>query len=236
MLGIFEDMLGRPLLTRSASGPGSAGPSSRTLKTDVSAAEVRGRDRVAAPLRVADLLPAPLRLKSDEDPSWELSWSEDFEGPSLNRSLWNVRANQSHCCPPELELYMPEAVTQHDGYLELRTWRQTRTGSDKAVYNFTSGWVDTKGRFAQERGRFEANCSLPPRNATGVWPAFWLMPDSSQCWPTGGCAAPHPTPPRPPSRCTHNGALSFLAVSTQLPAPQTHVCAGMSLSQRGRYL
>eukprot|EP00948_MAST-09A_sp_MAST-9A-sp1_P003621 g3621.t1 len=35
-------------------------------------------------------------------------------------------------------------------------------------------------------GRFEANCSLPSREASGIWPAFWLMPQNGQCWPTGG--------------------------------------------------
>ena len=30
----------------------------------------------------------------------------------------------------------------------------------------------------------EANCSLPSRNASGIWPAFWLLP-STLCWPTG---------------------------------------------------
>jgi beta-glucanase (GH16 family) len=35
-------------------------------------------------------------------------------------------------------------------------------------------------------GRFAANCSLPTRKATGIWPAFWTLPQSDECWPTGG--------------------------------------------------
>lgn len=54
------------------------------------------------------------------------------------------------------------------------------------IFNFTSGWVDTSLKFAQYQGLFEANISMPTRSARGVWPAFWLMPEGSQCWPTGG--------------------------------------------------
>eukprot|EP01105_Mastigella_eilhardi_P015918 TRINITY_DN3646_c0_g1_i2.p1 TRINITY_DN3646_c0_g1~~TRINITY_DN3646_c0_g1_i2.p1 ORF type:complete len:173 (-),score=31.96 TRINITY_DN3646_c0_g1_i2:38-556(-) len=42
------------------------------------------------------------------------------------------------------------------------------------------------GSFSLLYGRFEANVSLPTRQARGVWPAFWLMPASGVCWPTGG--------------------------------------------------
>lgn len=42
---------------------------------------------------------------------WQLVWSDEFNAPDLNLSVWNVRTNQSHCCGPfggsgELELYV----------------------------------------------------------------------------------------------------------------------------------
>ena len=27
---------------------------------------------------------------------------------------------------------------------------------------------------------------LPPQNASGIWPAFWSLPASTECWPVGG--------------------------------------------------
>ena len=54
------------------------------------------------------------------------------------------------------------------------------------IFHFTSGWVDTQHKLSQKYGRFEANCSLPPKNVTGIWPAFWLLPEHKHCWPTGG--------------------------------------------------
>lgn len=124
-------------------------------------------------------------------PGWRLTFADEFDGISLNTSLWRVRSNESHCCGPfggngELQLYLPDEVSVSGGALHLRTRRRGATDPSGRRWNFTSGWIDTKGRWAQKYGRFETNASLPPRAATGVWPAFWLMPDSEQCWPTGG--------------------------------------------------
>jgi beta-glucanase (GH16 family) len=54
------------------------------------------------------------------------------------------------------------------------------------LFHFTSGWLDTQAAAAFQYGRFEVSAKLPAQSATGVWPAHWLMPQSDQCWPTGG--------------------------------------------------
>ena len=157
---------------------------------------------------------------------WVLTWSEEFDGATLNASKWNVRTNKSHCCGPfggggELQLYLPDQVSVGGGLLSIRTQARSAVDPTGQLWNYTSGWIDTKPSaaaaassgnavstetgegdpqqvavsgahgsphgFAQKYGRFEANCSLPTRQAAGVWPAFWLMPaDPKQCWPTGG--------------------------------------------------
>lgn len=122
---------------------------------------------------------------------WTLAWSDDFEGEALDVDAWNVKVNESHCCgifkkQGELELYLPEEVFLRDGKLVLRTRQRPAVDPKGQTWNYTSGWVDTKSRFSQRLGRFEANCSMPSSRATGVWPAFWLLPDADVCWPTGG--------------------------------------------------
>ena len=78
------------------------------------------------------------------------------------------------------------------GNLVLRTRRRSMTVPHGQQYNFTSGWVDTEGRWFQQFGRFEVNASLPAPESTGVWPAHWLMPNPATatpkdvCWPVGG--------------------------------------------------
>ena len=127
--------------------------------------------------------------------AWDLTWEDDFEGTVLNTSNWGVRSNRSHCCQfgkQELQLYLPDEVFVAGGLLHIRTRRRTAIGPAAQgpprdiVYNYTSAWIETKGKFAQKYGRWEANCSLPPSSARGAWPAFWLMPEAAPCWPTGG--------------------------------------------------
>jgi beta-glucanase (GH16 family) len=121
--------------------------------------------------------------------AWSLTFSDDFDGPALNLSTWNVRRNESHCCPQELELYEASNAYVEDGALVLATLRADppAVGPGGALFNYTSAWVDTRGSFAQQYGLFEASMSLTDQNATGSWPAFWTLPaNQSLCWPTGG--------------------------------------------------
>ena len=53
------------------------------------------------------------------------------------------------------------------------------------TYNMTSGWLDTQHKVNQTKGRFEASIMMPNPNATGAWPAWWLLPEG-ECWPVSG--------------------------------------------------
>ena len=125
------------------------------------------------------LVPFGLRAAPPPPVTWQLTWEEAFEGDSLNASRWTAKANESHCCPRELELYVPGAAAVADGVLAVTTRHEPLVGPD-GLYNYSSGWIDTKGKFSQRHGRWEANASLPSR-VRGAWPAFWLMPDDDSC-------------------------------------------------------
>ena len=87
-------------------------------------------------------------------------------------------------------IYLLTVMQSFTGMLHIQTKFNPTLGRSSLggtkVFNYTSGWIDTKNHFSQMYGRFSANCSLPPHAATGIWPAFWLLPQSDQCWPTGG--------------------------------------------------
>ncbi|EGD76560.1 hypothetical protein PTSG_07675 [Salpingoeca rosetta] len=123
--------------------------------------------------------------------NWTLTLEDNFS-EGLNTSRWEVRQNQTHCEPCEPQLYLSKNVYVANGSLVLKTDRERVVGPGGQVFNFTSGWVDTKERWYQRFGRFEINASLPDRRSTGIWPAFWLMPNPSTaspvdvCWPVGG--------------------------------------------------
>ena len=131
-----------------------------------------------------------------EGSQWDTSWVEVFSGDRLNATRWNVRNNESHCCPVELQLYTADSVAVGGGDLTLTTaWNPTvgpipDGGGRKQVYNYTSGWVDTKGRVALGYGLFEVTASLPGNNVSGIWPAHWLMPEPSACTAADGCCWP----------------------------------------------
>jgi beta-glucanase (GH16 family) len=119
--------------------------------------------------------------------AWSATFWDDFDGPALNASAWRVRANESHCEPCELQLYVPGAVAVAGGALVVTTARAHAFGPGGAVFNFTSGWVDTGASFAQLRGLWEARAALPAPASTGTWPAFWTLPaNQTVCWPTEG--------------------------------------------------
>ena len=80
---------------------------------------------------------------------------DNFDGASLNTSLWNIKVNQSHCCQlgkEELQLYVSDEVFVKNGWLNLRT-RYSEAGvrgPGGKRFNFTSGWIDSKLKFSQK--------------------------------------------------------------------------------------
>jgi beta-glucanase (GH16 family) len=69
----------------------------------------------------------------------------------------------------------------HDGVLSIVASR-TPSELKPALFNneYTSGILTTQGSFSQKYGYFEIRAKIPV--GTGVWPAFWLLPDDGG-WP-----------------------------------------------------
>ena len=106
--------------------------------------------------------------QTNQQDSWKLVWQDEFNGSRLDTSKWNVliRENSKH---GELQYYVPDEVSVGNGVL--------RIGSHVRKYGsreFTSGRLDTKGKYAPVYGRFEIRAKLPL--GKGIWPAHWLYP------------------------------------------------------------
>lgn len=54
--------------------------------------------------------PVPQQQQQQQQ-SLRLTLFEDFTGSTLNTTRWNVRNNESHCCPAEPELYLADEVS-----------------------------------------------------------------------------------------------------------------------------
>lgn len=108
------------------------------------------------------------------EPEWVLVWSDEFDGPQLDSRRWRIE-DASLDKNNELQNYAPDEAYVEDGCLVLRSRRRARGGRQ-----YTSGAVDTRGRFAQAFGRFEIRAKLPP--GIGLWPAIWMLP-ADGTWP-----------------------------------------------------
>ena len=108
--------------------------------------------------------------KSQKENGWKLIWQDEFKDKKLSPKKWNVliREQSKH---EELQYYVPDEVYIEKGSLRLRS-RVRDFGS----MHYTSGRVDTSGKFAPVYGRFEIRAKLP--GGKGLWPAHWLYPQN----------------------------------------------------------
>lgn len=117
-----------------------------------------------------------------------LTFSDEFDGDTLNPEVWNYQLGiqdnyYGHLGPrnwgnSELQYYTEEAVSVHDGNLVITARREEKEGM-----NFTSARILTRDKLSVTYGYFETRMKTPA--ITGMWPAFWMMPQPSSHDATG---------------------------------------------------
>lgn len=161
-----------------------------------SAPEAPGRRRrrwglvvaALAALVLAATATAATVFGQDPKPDWQLVWSDEFDGTTLDRSKWNAE-DQSTFGEGNLELAClmsrSKNVEVAGGTLTLRAAREdppvicgdrdTRFPNGRS---YTSAMLSTKGKAAWHQGRFEVRAKLPlaAGKSKGLWPAFWMRP------------------------------------------------------------
>ncbi|MBN2563814.1 MAG: family 16 glycosylhydrolase [Phycisphaerae bacterium] len=114
-----------------------------------------------------------------------LVWSDEFDGPTIDRSTWTFNTGGSGFGNGELQYYTarPENAYIDAGNLVIEARRENYLG-DKA---FTSSRLVTNGRFAFKYGTIEARIKLP-NVEYGLWPALWMMGVNYGAvdWPAAG--------------------------------------------------
>jgi beta-glucanase (GH16 family) len=129
----------------------------------------------------AILLCALLTLVATQNPvgaaDWELVWSDEFSGSSLDPAKWDPQIGTG--CPSlcgwgnnELQYYRAENATVANGMLTIEAREEFYGGR-----NYTSARLRTLGRADWLYGRFEMRAKLP--TGKGLWPAFWMLPSDS---------------------------------------------------------
>lgn len=118
---------------------------------------------------------------------WRLSWQDEFDGLELNPSKWTSVIGGDGFGNNELQYYTdrPKNVYIDHGMLVIQAIQEIYTGAEGITRHFTSARLETREKFSQAYGRFEARISLPS-GSPGVWSAYWLLGDGPSKWPAQG--------------------------------------------------
>jgi beta-glucanase (GH16 family) len=107
-------------------------------------------------------------LLAEKSPKLPPIWSDEFCGTELDEDTWSYDlGNADGWGNAELQNYVESAVTVGDEKLKI-TVEQKKDGS------YTSGRINTKGKFMFKYGTLKAKISVSDLDA-GLWPAFWTL-------------------------------------------------------------
>ncbi|MCR5834923.1 MAG: glycoside hydrolase family 16 protein [Lachnospiraceae bacterium] len=117
------------------------------------------------------------------DESYQLVWSDEFDGDALNRDYWNVEVNGDGGGNNELQYYLDrkENINVSNGTLKITALKKPYGGKQ-----YTSGRITTQGKYSFRYGKIEARIKLP--SLSGIWPAFWMLGENIKTvgWPACG--------------------------------------------------
>jgi beta-glucanase (GH16 family) len=124
---------------------------------------------------------------------WELAWSDEFNGPQIDRTKWGFAVDCWGGGNNERQCYVddPSNAAIENGALVITARKQAHTGpafpphmrasqpdgDGRATKPFTSAKLLTQGKAAWRYGRIEISAKLP--QGQGTWPAIWMLPEDN---------------------------------------------------------
>jgi beta-glucanase (GH16 family) len=118
---------------------------------------------------------SPYEVFLDQVTLNSLSWSDEFNGSSLNANNWTCEEGGHGWGNHELQYYTncPNATVANGG---LTITAKKGSGGHTCWYGpcqYTSARLNTRGKQVFKYGKIEARMKLPL--GQGVWPAFWML-------------------------------------------------------------
>src|SRR5262245_16446677 len=122
---------------------------------------------------------------ADAPGGWELVWSDEFDGDSLDLSKWEFEVNAHGGGNRELQYYVRNNTRVHDGFLTIEARQEHYTGPE-GTREYTLSRIRTRRRGDWVQGRFDCRAKLP--QGKGLWPAIWMLPTDNRYggWPQSG--------------------------------------------------
>ena len=115
--------------------------------------------------------------------AYQLVWSDEFNGTSLNTDVWNYELGVGTNCDGngnwERQEYVNDAnnIYVSDGNLVIKATYDNHTyvnGTCSYGAYWKSARINTKNKVKVRYGKIEARIKLPAMS-TGVFPAFWML-------------------------------------------------------------
>ncbi len=112
-------------------------------------------------------------------------WFDEFDGPTLDYSKWEIEVNAFGGGNQELQLFTDRAknIRVESGKLLIEAHRDNAAIAG-TVREFSSARIRSKRRGDWKYGRFDIRAKLP--KGQGIWPAIWMLPSDEKY---GGWAA-----------------------------------------------
>ncbi len=125
-----------------------------------------------------------LKTTDDTLKSWQLVWSDEFDGTQINKNKWshvvdcNGGGNNEQQCYTDLK----SNAFVEDGLLNIvameKDYSQQNSingeAGDTSALPYTSAKLQTMNKGDWKYGRFEIRAKLP--YGQGTWPAIWMLP------------------------------------------------------------
>ncbi len=116
---------------------------------------------------------------------WTMVFNDEFDGNSLDKSKWNPTYNWGHT-HNHRAYCVEENVSVENGLLRIKGEAKRhpqapatcKSGDKTYSLDYTSGAIDTRGKFEVKYGYIEGRFKMPKQ--LGTWPAFWTLQDG---WP-----------------------------------------------------
>ena len=124
--------------------------------------------------------------------AWNCTFDDEFNGTSLNRSLWvpQLTAKSGYVAGPVCYVDDPSTISVSGGYLNRSVHRAHRSRACPGSRRSTSpAWSRPTDGFHQTYGAFEVSAKLPPSTASGLQETLWLFPvtrSRTAPWPYSG--------------------------------------------------
>lgn len=134
----------------------------------------KAAEKNTATAKPADLCPAQDLPDYTREGTKAPTWRDEFTGTKVDQGRWTIR-DQTSLSFDQARI-RARNVSVRDGHLVIEARRES--AGDR---RYTTGYLDTIGRFSQRYGRWEIRAKLPVAagKSRGLWPAFWLRADDA---------------------------------------------------------